>query len=64
MIKDNPCDACVCEYCRFKGTDNCLMCEYGSCLKCGERRRDKKPIYQCEGYCMRRTVVSRNEDRR
>lgn len=44
MRKESPCDACVCSYCRWRGTDNCLRCEDGSCLKCGERIKQKRPI--------------------
>lgn len=53
MSKESPCDACVCAYCRWRGTDNCLRCEDGSCLKCGALRRQKRPIYTCEGYTMK-----------
>ena len=53
MRKESPCDACLCNYCRWRGTDNCLRCENGSCLKCGDLRRQKKPIYECSGYCER-----------
>ena len=49
----NPCDACVCMYCRGRGTDNCLHCEDGSYLKCGERRRSRRPVYECQGYTMK-----------
>ena len=48
----NPCDACVCNYCRWRGTDNCLLCESGSCLRCGWRCRDKHPVYECTGYTL------------
>lgn len=48
----NPCDECVCSYCIWRGTDNCLRCEYGSCLRCGESRRARYPIYECVGYTM------------
>lgn len=51
MRKENPCDACVCNYCRWKGTDNCLHDKDGSCLRCGERVKQKRPVYECSGYC-------------
>lgn len=56
-VVPNPCDGCICAYCRWQGTDNCLMCENGSCLKCGERRKSKHPLYECEGYAMKPTRI-------
>lgn len=57
MRKESPCDACVCSYCRWRGTDNCLRCEDGSCLKCGERIKQKRPIYDCNGYCAKGSKI-------
>ncbi|MCD8143412.1 MAG: hypothetical protein LUD83_09110 [Clostridiales bacterium] len=49
---DDPCDGCICRYCRWHGSDNCKFgCDGdGSCFTCGERRRQKRPLYQCDGY--------------
>lgn len=60
MKKESPCDACVCAYCRWRGTDNCLLDDCGSCLMCGERLRQKKPVYECGGYEMK--VLRRAEN--
>lgn len=66
MRKESHCDACVCSYCRWRGTDNCLRCEDGSCLKCGERIKQKRPIYDCNGYCcmVERSKTQREKVRR
>lgn len=51
-----PCDGCICFYCRWRGTDNCLHDnDTRSCLGCGERNRQKIALYECEGYAMRRS---------
>lgn len=41
------CGECICRYCRWIGTDNCLKDESPPCDHC---RKGDKEFFACEGY--------------
>ena len=49
MSKDR-CGECICRYCRWYGTDNCLHDENPPCAHCSKGRNEH---YSCDGYTPR-----------
>jgi hypothetical protein len=46
MAKD-WCGECICRYCRWRGTDNCMMDWHCPCDHC---RKGSNEFFQCDGY--------------
>ena len=41
------CGECICRYCRWYGTDNCLNDEKPPCDRC---KKGSKTFYVCDGF--------------
>lgn len=46
MAKD-WCGECICRYCRWRGTDNCMIDWHCPCDHC---RKGSNEFFQCDGY--------------
>lgn len=48
----NHCHECICQYCRWRCSDNCLKDKENPCGKCHKGNHE---FWECEGFEMRPT---------